>query len=151
MTGNDAGKGTLVAALAEAAFLIGLERNRLALLFLFNCRVVPYNQFSDSHCLWRQKLKCDNSFFIRKSILKPKNFCICFVFGYCSDVVEMASCAPLFVNDNDRRYRLSTLRETCYNLKSRFLLAQILKINWHSVNQFQNPTFIMISFYHVLE
>ncbi|KAM0875241.1 hypothetical protein ACQ4PT_036930 [Festuca glaucescens] len=48
VTGNDAGRGTLVAALAEAAFLIGLERN--------------------------------------------------------SDVVEMASCAPLFVNDNDRRW-----------------------------------------------
>ncbi|CAL5071069.1 unnamed protein product [Urochloa decumbens] len=48
VTGNDAGKGTLVAALAEAAFLIGLERN--------------------------------------------------------SDVVKMASCAPLFVNDNDRRW-----------------------------------------------
>uniref|UniRef100_A0ACD5YM39 Uncharacterized protein n=1 Tax=Avena sativa TaxID=4498 RepID=A0ACD5YM39_AVESA len=28
VTGNDAGRGTLVAALAEAAFLIGLERNR---------------------------------------------------------------------------------------------------------------------------
>ena len=48
MTGNDAGRGTLVAALAEAAFLIGLERN--------------------------------------------------------SDAVEMASCAPLFVNDNDHRW-----------------------------------------------
>ncbi|KAK3147397.1 hypothetical protein QOZ80_3BG0281860 [Eleusine coracana subsp. coracana] len=48
VTGNDAGRGTLLAALAEAAFLIGLERN--------------------------------------------------------SDVVEMASCAPLFVNDNDRRW-----------------------------------------------
>ncbi|EEC75141.1 hypothetical protein OsI_11337 [Oryza sativa Indica Group] len=48
VTGNDAGRGTLVAALAEAAFLIGLERN--------------------------------------------------------SDVVEMASCAPLFVNDNDRGF-----------------------------------------------
>ncbi|KAJ4793271.1 Alpha-L-arabinofuranosidase 1 [Rhynchospora pubera] len=48
VTGNDAGKGTLVAALAEAAFLLGLERN--------------------------------------------------------SDIVEMASCAPLFVNDNDRRF-----------------------------------------------
>ncbi|XP_047066848.1 alpha-L-arabinofuranosidase 1-like [Lolium rigidum] len=48
VTGNDAGKGTLVAALAEAAFLVGLEKN--------------------------------------------------------SDVVEMASCAPLFVNDNDRRW-----------------------------------------------
>lgn len=35
MTGNDAGKGTLVAALAEAAFLIGLERNRLAVLYPF--------------------------------------------------------------------------------------------------------------------
>ncbi|KAL6648248.1 hypothetical protein ACP70R_012472 [Stipagrostis hirtigluma subsp. patula] len=50
VTGNDAGRGTLIAALAEAAFLIGLERN--------------------------------------------------------SDVVEMASCAPLFVNDNDRSYNL---------------------------------------------
>jgi hypothetical protein len=29
VTGNDAGKGTLVAALAEAAFLVGLEKNRL--------------------------------------------------------------------------------------------------------------------------
>ncbi|XP_062215767.1 alpha-L-arabinofuranosidase 1-like isoform X1 [Phragmites australis] len=48
VTGNDAGRGTLIAALAEAAFLIGLERN--------------------------------------------------------SDVVEMASCAPLFANDNDRRW-----------------------------------------------
>ncbi|TVU47259.1 hypothetical protein EJB05_06852 [Eragrostis curvula] len=48
VTGNDAGRGTLIAALAEAAFLIGLERN--------------------------------------------------------SDVVEMASCAPLFVNDNDRSW-----------------------------------------------
>ncbi|XP_006658156.1 alpha-L-arabinofuranosidase 1-like [Oryza brachyantha] len=48
VTGSDSGKGTLVAALAEAAFLVGLERN--------------------------------------------------------SDVVEMASCAPLFVNDNDRRW-----------------------------------------------
>lgn len=28
VTGKDAGKGTLVAALAEAGFLMGLERNR---------------------------------------------------------------------------------------------------------------------------
>ncbi|KAE8771664.1 arabinoxylan arabinofuranohydrolase [Hordeum vulgare] len=48
VTGNDASKGTLLAALTEAAFLIGLEKN--------------------------------------------------------SDVVEMASCAPLFVNDNDRKW-----------------------------------------------
>jgi alpha-N-arabinofuranosidase len=32
VTGSDAGRGTLIAALAEAAFLIGLERNR----FVFN-------------------------------------------------------------------------------------------------------------------
>ncbi|PIA53173.1 hypothetical protein AQUCO_00900046v1 [Aquilegia coerulea] len=49
VTGNDAGTGSLLAALAEAGFLIGLERN--------------------------------------------------------SDVVQMASYAPLFVNANDRRYR----------------------------------------------
>ncbi|KAJ3683001.1 hypothetical protein LUZ60_013228 [Juncus effusus] len=48
VTGNDAGKGTLVAALSEAAFLFGLEQN--------------------------------------------------------SDVVQMASCAPLFVNDNNRQF-----------------------------------------------
>ena len=28
VTGNDARRGTLIAALAEAVFLIGLERNR---------------------------------------------------------------------------------------------------------------------------
>ncbi|MCO5612500.1 hypothetical protein L7F22_066768 [Adiantum nelumboides] len=48
VTGKDAGKGSLYAALAEASFLIGLEKN--------------------------------------------------------SDVVEMASYAPLFVNNNDRRW-----------------------------------------------
>lgn len=48
VTGTDAGKGSLLAALAEAAFLIGLERN--------------------------------------------------------SDIVEMASYAPLFVNVNNRRW-----------------------------------------------
>ncbi|CAN1752283.1 Alpha-L-arabinofuranosidase 1 [Linum perenne] len=48
VTGKDAGTGSLLAALAEAAFLIGLEKN--------------------------------------------------------SDIVEMASYAPLFVNTNDRRW-----------------------------------------------
>ncbi|XP_027071877.1 alpha-L-arabinofuranosidase 1-like isoform X1 [Coffea arabica] len=48
VTGNDSGTGSLLAALAEAAFLIGVEKN--------------------------------------------------------SDVVEMASYAPLFVNTNDRRW-----------------------------------------------
>lgn len=47
MTGNDAGKGTLVAALAEAAFLIGLERNRLAVLYpsfviLESCHITSF-------------------------------------------------------------------------------------------------------------
>uniref|UniRef100_A0A6N2KSZ9 non-reducing end alpha-L-arabinofuranosidase n=1 Tax=Salix viminalis TaxID=40686 RepID=A0A6N2KSZ9_SALVM len=50
VTGKDAGTGSLLAALAEAGFLIGLEKN--------------------------------------------------------SDIVEMASYAPLFVNVNDRRYQL---------------------------------------------
>uniref|UniRef100_A0ACD5YI31 Uncharacterized protein n=1 Tax=Avena sativa TaxID=4498 RepID=A0ACD5YI31_AVESA len=48
VTGNDAGRGSLLASLAEAAFLIGLEKN--------------------------------------------------------SDVVQMASYAPLFVNDNDQTW-----------------------------------------------
>ncbi|XP_019245489.1 PREDICTED: alpha-L-arabinofuranosidase 1-like isoform X1 [Nicotiana attenuata] len=48
VTGNDAGKGSLLAALAEAGFLIGVEKN--------------------------------------------------------SEAIEMASYAPLFVNDNDRRW-----------------------------------------------
>lgn len=48
VTGNDAGRGSLLASLAEAAFLTGLERN--------------------------------------------------------SDVVQMASYAPLFINDNDRTW-----------------------------------------------
>lgn len=33
VTGNDAGKGSLLAGLAEAGFLIGLEKNRCALCF----------------------------------------------------------------------------------------------------------------------
>lgn len=48
VTGNDAGRGSLLASLAEAAFLTGLEKN--------------------------------------------------------SDVVQMASYAPLFINDNDRTW-----------------------------------------------
>lgn len=37
VTGKDAGTGSLLAALAEAAFLIGLEKNRsFLLIFLFN-------------------------------------------------------------------------------------------------------------------
>ncbi|OVA13812.1 Alpha-L-arabinofuranosidase [Macleaya cordata] len=49
VTGNDAGTGSFLAALAEAGFLIGLEKN--------------------------------------------------------SDVIDMASYAPLFMNDNDRRWK----------------------------------------------
>lgn len=40
MTGNDAGKGSLLAALAEAGFLIGVEKNRylcnICLIFFLN-------------------------------------------------------------------------------------------------------------------
>ncbi|PIN21121.1 Non-reducing end alpha-L-arabinofuranosidase [Handroanthus impetiginosus] len=53
VTGNDGGKGSLLKALAEAGFLLGLERN--------------------------------------------------------SDVVEMASNAPLFVNANDRRFNADAI------------------------------------------
>ncbi|CAA0832883.1 Alpha-L-arabinofuranosidase 1 [Striga hermonthica] len=53
VTGNDAGRGSLLKALGEAGFLIGLERN--------------------------------------------------------SDIVEMASNAPLFVNDNDRSFNADAI------------------------------------------
>lgn len=49
MTGNDAGKGTLVAALAEAAFLVGLERNRLlfaVLVLVPHYGLLLYSRFS---------------------------------------------------------------------------------------------------------
>lgn len=36
--------------------------------------------------------------------------CIC---ALCSDVVEMASYAPLFVHEKDRRYSLCLLVQTC--------------------------------------
>lgn len=35
VTGSDAGKGSLLAALAEGAFLIGLELNRFAISYFF--------------------------------------------------------------------------------------------------------------------
>ncbi|KAG5552736.1 hypothetical protein RHGRI_010739 [Rhododendron griersonianum] len=60
VTGKDAGTGSLLAALAEAGFLIGLERN--------------------------------------------------------SDVVEMASYAPLFVNANDRRWNPDAIVFNSYQL-----------------------------------
>ena len=33
VTGTDAGRGSLLAGLAEAAFLIGIEKNRFATIF----------------------------------------------------------------------------------------------------------------------
>lgn len=33
VTGTDAGRGSLLAGLAEAAFLIGIEKNRFAAIF----------------------------------------------------------------------------------------------------------------------
>lgn len=45
VTGNDAGKGSLLAALGEAGFLIGIEKNRylcsICLIFLFIIGTVP--------------------------------------------------------------------------------------------------------------
>jgi alpha-L-arabinofuranosidase len=76
VTGNDAGRGTLIAALAEAAFLIGLERNRFFYMLFLVWLLGDLEYVMDSSALQR---------------------------FLCSDVVEMASCAPLFVNDNDRR------------------------------------------------
>ena len=73
VTGKDAGKGSLLAALAEAAFLIGLEKNRFLI-------ITKKHQMS---------YKIKNIF---------DDFFLC-----CSDIVEMASYAPLFVNTNDRR------------------------------------------------
>ena len=35
VTGKDAGRGSLLAALAEGAFLIGVEKNRFAVFFFF--------------------------------------------------------------------------------------------------------------------
>lgn len=40
VTGKDAGRGSLLAALAEGAFLIGVEKNRFAVFFFF-----PYNKW----------------------------------------------------------------------------------------------------------
>ena len=73
VTGKDAGKGSLLAALAEAAFLIGLEKNRFLIITKNTKRVFKIKNIFDD-------------------------------FLYCSDIVEMASYAPLFVNTNDRRW-----------------------------------------------
>lgn len=49
VTGNDAGKGSFLAALGEAGFLIGLEKNRCVVAFnnllsnpYLDIRVLPY-------------------------------------------------------------------------------------------------------------
>jgi alpha-N-arabinofuranosidase len=65
---KDPGNATLYASLAEAAFLIGLEKTGDLSL--------PPSLLSDE--------------ILRNTLL-------------CSDAVKMASYAPLFVNDNDRR------------------------------------------------
>lgn len=46
VTGSDAGKGSLLAALAEGAFLIGLELNRFAISYFFCLFVNMFHIFS---------------------------------------------------------------------------------------------------------
>ena len=48
MTGNDAGTGSLLAALAEAAFLIGLEKNRYRRPF---CVLISVRSFHVSNSM----------------------------------------------------------------------------------------------------
>ena len=78
---TDANKGNLLAALGEAGFLLGLEKNRFFLTQLF----LVFLRFGPPH---------NKSFFLHLLSL----------FFVCSDVVGMVSYAPLFVNTNDRRY-----------------------------------------------
>lgn len=40
VTGNDAGRGSLLKALAEAGFLIGLERNRYVETFVLKSKAI---------------------------------------------------------------------------------------------------------------
>jgi hypothetical protein len=52
VTGNDAGRGTLVAALAEAAFLIGLERNRSFASFMAFLGPVHFDAIFNLTKIW---------------------------------------------------------------------------------------------------
>ena len=52
VTGSDAGKGSLLAALAEAAFLIGLEKNRFLILkTMLTCDVPHWLERRTKHHL----------------------------------------------------------------------------------------------------
>ena len=91
---TDAGRGTLLASLAEAAFLTGLEKNR-----------------------WNRFKYLTRFLSVGYMVITPKSLCVNFKWCICqsshhdlivlyfdgffrdSDVVEMACHAPLFVND----------------------------------------------------
>ena len=92
---TDAGRGTLLASLAEAAFLTGLEKNR-----------------------WNRFKYLTRFLSVGYMVITPESLCVNFKWCICqsshhdlivlyfdgffrdSDVVEMACHAPLFVNDD---------------------------------------------------
>lgn len=84
VTGDDAGKGSLLAAIAEAGFLIGLEKNWYFYLLFLNS-LLPCKKRSRGEMI----MSLINLILFRHPL---------------SDAVEMASYAPLFVNTNDRTY-----------------------------------------------
>ncbi|RWR74831.1 Alpha-L-arabinofuranosidase 1 [Cinnamomum micranthum f. kanehirae] len=77
VTGSDAGTGSFLAGLAEAGFLIGLEPRDGQV-----SQTALHTDVSSLRMVNTGTADCSNM----------------------SDVVEMASYAPLFVNDNDRRW-----------------------------------------------
>lgn len=117
VNGNDAGKGSFLAALAEAGFLVGLERNRytcpptkiLCFYCLQFCTLLHF--FRHFFCDETVEV-CDMIHYIYLQQPRGSVQQILFMLTdnllvlICSDTVEMASYAPLFVNDNDRRYAL---------------------------------------------
>lgn len=82
---TDAGNGNLLAALGEAGFLLGLEKNRF---FLTLYRLL--GGFGQP---------------------QSKTQKVTVLFFVCSDIVGMASYAPLFVNTNDRRFSLTLVKQ----------------------------------------
>ncbi|KAE9608844.1 hypothetical protein Lal_00020107 [Lupinus albus] len=78
---EDAGLGSLLAAVSEAAFLIGLEKNRHFFLYTL---LIFYEL-------------CFFSFITKNQYFHSIHF-------LCSDIVEMVAYAPLFLNINDKRW-----------------------------------------------
>lgn len=87
-----------MSALAEAGFLIGLEKNRSVSFSFFSVLSIYNRTFCNVRPLYIYML---GVFYFEVFILG-----LALLFQ-CSDTVEMASYAPLFVNVNDRRYNFS--------------------------------------------